>query len=187
MQKASRYLLVIFIILISNIFYTSNSTYTYSKSNVDNTKNDIQNLISQFSSAMNLRTKSLISNFINYYADDNAVFQKTSILLDSDNESIIKKEKTYKLNKNQYIEHLYNIVSYPIEYAFLAQISNIDIDSNKQFAIATVYIEESAISLTNSNINIKIVVSTNCNFSFNIQQSPPSILGNNCIEKIAIK
>ena len=183
-QKTIRCLLII-VTLVGNVFYNSN--YAYSNSKVDSIKNDIQNLIAQFASTMNLRKKLLISNFINYYVDDNALFEKTSMLLNSDDESIVQTKKTYKLNKNQYIEHLYTIVSYPIQYAFLAQISNINIDKEKQFAIATIYIEENAISNTQTNMNVKTVVSTNCNFSFNIQRSPPSILGNNCIEKIVIK
>ncbi|MDJ1257369.1 MAG: hypothetical protein MRQ07_01755 [Candidatus Midichloria sp.] len=77
---------------------------------------------------MKLRQKKLISNFIDYYADDNAIFQRKSILLDSDDSSTVKAERVCKLNKTQYIEHLYNIVSAPLQYAFTAQITSFDFD-----------------------------------------------------------
>lgn len=56
--------------------------YSYSNSTkVGELKNEVSNLLSQFSSAMHLRPKKLISNFIDYYADDNAIFQKKSIFI----------------------------------------------------------------------------------------------------------
>ncbi|MDJ1304985.1 MAG: hypothetical protein MRQ09_01945 [Candidatus Midichloria sp.] len=89
--------------------------YSYSNSTkVGELKNEVSNLLSQFSS--------------DYYADDNAIFQRKSILLDSDDSSTVKAERVCKLNKTQYIEHLYNIVSAPLQYAFTAQITSFDFD-----------------------------------------------------------
>ncbi|CAG7591720.1 MAG: hypothetical protein AB8V23_01680 [Candidatus Midichloria sp.] len=162
--------------------------YSYSNSTkVEELKNEVSNLLSQFSSAMNLRQKKLISNFIDYYADDNSIFQKKSILLDSYDSSTVKAERVYKLNKAQYIEHLHNIVSAPLRYAFTAQITSFDFDQRHISAIVGVAIEETAIMKANANMNLKMVISTNCNFAFNLQQLPPYILSNNCIEKILIK
>jgi len=181
--------LICFISLI-NLFFQINYCYCIEQERKA-LEGAVSNLITQFSSAMNLRKKNQISNFINYYADENAKFERKSILVDDNNESISKEEREYALNKSEYIEYLCNIASRPLQYSFNAQITNFNFDHDNKFAIAGIAIEEVAISQISgpkrSNLTIKVVVSTNCNFSFDLQQIPPSILGNNCIEKIIIK
>lgn len=57
-------------------------------------------------------------------------FKRRAYLLDSDDSSTVKAERVYKLNKTQYIGHLYNIVSAPLQCAFTARIMSFDFNQN---------------------------------------------------------
>lgn len=188
LRNAVRYICDIVIILITSLLLSVNNLASASAD-----AGDTKALLLQMSSVINSRNPKKIAAFFNYYTSDTAKFTKQSSVLDPSDHTIIRRQETITLNKEEYIRYLTHIATEPEQYAFWLDQEGFSMSVDDEYAVVNAVIREVEIvdstktKRPKDKIYVKLVVSTNCNLSFNIQSSPPILAGANCIEKIIIQ
>lgn len=169
-------------------------------------KKEVRDLVAQFAAVINTKNGRTIGNFIDFYVDSGARFDKHVMLFDPHIPGKVIAEEKISLNKQDFVKYITTLITSPVEYAMLTNVTSIT-PYNRHMPIAVVDVKEVAISniaddgeaskkkskefseelkkIADKKKQIKTIVSGNCTMVMR-QSATMVINGMSCIEKIII-
>lgn len=149
---------------------------------------ELKNFFDQISNLMNQRNREAFTKFYKYYSDPSAVFIKQSEFIDNDSPQNALDEEKLKLNREEYIKYLGDILEPLGKYQYLYRISKVE---NISDTISYVTIDSQE-NMTRRIADKKdgilklyyLVSNMRCIYSLNKQNAQLVITSMNCVERI---